>query len=169
MTCAPPTSATLPAAASATTSGAPPSKPGPIQPVIGPQVVQKGQAFIPLAPLFGANLQGTEIQTSRWIDLPLGSHLDLTLHVTALVGTMAVYLETCNELDKCGAAVDSPRVLGAFEQTPGASLPSKARMHGQSACDRFVRVIARPGAGQGQTATWRITGKAITSAFAAKT
>jgi hypothetical protein len=167
MVCAQPDTATPPAAACATAT---PIKPGPVEPVIGPQVVQKGQAFIPLAPLFGANLQGMAIQTSRWIELPLGSHLDLTLHVTNLVGTLAVYLETCNEIDKCGVAVDSPRVLGAFEQTPGASLPSRARLHGQhTTCDHFIRVIARPGAGQGQAATWRITGRAITSAFAAKT
>jgi hypothetical protein len=161
MDCAQPAAATLVVAT--------PVKPGPVDPAICAQVVQKGQAFIALAPLFGANLQGTESQTSRWIDLPLGSDLDLTLHITALVGTLAVYLETCHEVDNCGAAVDSPRVLGAFEQTPGAPLPSKARMHGQSTCDRFVRVIARPGAAQGQTATWRVNGKAITSAFATKT
>jgi hypothetical protein len=170
MECAQPAGATPAASTSAaSTATATPINPGPVEPVICPEVVQKGEAFIPLAPLFGANLQGTEIQTSRWIELRLGSTLDLTLHVTNLVGTLAVYLETCNEIDKCGMAVDSPRVLGAFEQTPGAPLPSKARMHGQTTCDMFVRVTARPGAGQGQSATWRITGRAITSAFAAKT
>ena len=139
---------------------------GPVDPVVCPQVIQKGQAFVPLQPLCGANLQTTGVQTSRWIALPAGSYLQLTLTVAALVGTLAVYLETCNQVDRSGAAVDSPRFLGAFKQTPGAAMPSAVQMEGEGRCDNFVRVIARPGAGPGQTATWSITGRAITAAYA---
>jgi hypothetical protein len=130
-----------------------------------PQTLSKREAVIPLAPLFGCTTQTTDPQVSPWVPVPAGASLQLALVITALVGTLNVFVETCNQINGAGVAVDPPRQIGYFRQTPGAALPSTMPMSGGQPCDNYIRVSSTPGQGGGQTASWTVAGNVITAPF----
>jgi hypothetical protein len=109
--------------------------------------------FLQLNPLFGVTLQDTTVQQSGWIQVGEGTMLSLQLSASVLTGTLDVVVETMhNPSDKS----EQPRPLSAqFQQVTAAGGTSRLT----APCDEYVRVTATPGKGNGQSATWTITGK----------
>lgn len=116
-------------------------------------IIQGGKSYSMLAPLAGVTAQREAPYTSDWLPVGAGAFLRLSLSLTRLTGTLSVMVETVGDPD-----TDPPRFCGAFPQT-SVSGTVKATM----VCDAFVRVIATPGGGAGQSADWTITGDAILS------
>ena len=104
-----------------------------------------------LAPLAGVVGQDATLYVSEWLPVGMGAYLQLTLMLTNITGTLLVFLETVDD-----PTTDPPRFCGSFTQTNVVGLV-KAGM----TSDRFVRVIAAPGAGINQIADWLIEGNAF--------
>lgn len=104
-----------------------------------------------LAPLAGVAGQDTQPYTSEWLPVGPGSYLQLTLTVFKLTGTLSVVLETLND-----PVTDAPRFCGNFTQTNVVGSVQAGLLS-----DRFVRVIATPGAGVNQSADWLVEGNAF--------
>jgi hypothetical protein len=132
--------------------------PNPVNQVVKPVVckpIVKGQQNISmLAPLAGVIHQDTTPYVSEWLFIGAGSAMQVCLNLANFVGTFFVFLETV------GTVGNPPRFLGFFPQTPGVA--GTVELVGpMPACDDYVRVIATPGTGVGQTCDWTITGQAI--------
>lgn len=110
-----------------------------------------GRIFAMLSPLAGVTGQDALPYVSDWLPVGAGAILQLSLTIARVSGTLSVLLETLNVPE-----TDAPRFCGSFAQLgePGAV---KATM----VCDAFVRVVATPGTGAGQSADWVITGDAF--------
>ncbi len=104
-----------------------------------------------LAPLAGVFGHDATPYTSEWLPVGAGAYLQLTLTLASLTGTLSVILETLNDPE-----TDAPRFCGAFQQTNVVGL-----VRATMVSDRFVRVIATPGTGVGQSADWSIRGNAF--------
>jgi hypothetical protein len=125
-----------------------------VEPVICKPIVKGQQNISMLAPLAGMIGQNNVPYVSEWLFIGVGSALQLSLHLANFVGTFFVFLETV------GKVGNPPRFLGYFVQTPGQA--STVEIIGPPpVCDDYVRVIATPGTGSGQTCDWTITGQAI--------
>jgi hypothetical protein len=132
--------------------------PNPVNQVVKPVVckpIVKGQQNISmLAPLAGVTHQDKTPYVSDWMFIGAGSALQISLNLANFVGTIFVYLETV------GSVGNTPRFLGYFLQLPGYT--GTVEIIGPlPVCDDFVRVIAAPGVGAGQTCDWTITGQAF--------
>jgi hypothetical protein len=132
--------------------------PNPINQVVAPilcKPIVKGQQYLSmLAPLAGVTLQNKEPYTSDWLFLGAGSVLNIRLNLANFVGTLFVFLETVGDVN------NPPRILGFFFQVPGMT-GSLEIVGPMPVCDNYVRVVATPGTGPGQTCDWTITGEAI--------
>jgi hypothetical protein len=144
-------------------------------PQVFPPTFRNQQEVVTLSPLFGVAGQINEVETSPWVKVPAGSYLQVSLVITALVGgaapatpTLSVIVETCNQINSSGVAVDAPRFLGSFLQQPNATLPSRAPLTGSNVCDNYIRVIGTPG-GANTTASWTVAGQAIAAAYSSGT
>jgi hypothetical protein len=132
--------------------------PSPVNQVVKPVVckpIVKGQQNIRmLEPLAGVIRQDNTPYVGDWLFIGAGSALQVSLHLANFVGTFFVFLETV------GKVGNPPRYLAFFEQTPGVA--GSVELYGpMPVCDDYVRVIATPGTGVGQTCDWTITGQAI--------
>jgi hypothetical protein len=123
-------------------------------------IIKSQQAAAALAPLAGVTAQDATPYTSAWMPVPAACCLQLALNLVSLVGNIGFVLETVAN------QTDPPRFLQSCLQ-PGAAPATVNFMTGPT--DNFVRVIATPGTGGGQLATWSITGKAIAAPFASTT
>ena len=148
----------------------PPAVSGIVVRAPGPSPVR--QAAAQLAPLAQVTGQDNTPYTSPWVQVPPGSFLQVQLHITNKVGNLVVHVETCSRCTLVGGVnvnVDPPRVIGSFPQVAGKIVaPSACRQHlrGVPLADNYIRVVATPGQGAGQTADWAVTGQAIASAYA---
>ena len=130
------------------------------------------QAAAQLAPLAQVTGQDNTPYASPWVQVPPGSFLQVQLHITNKVGNLVVHVETCTRCNLVGGVnvnVDPPRVVGSFAQVPGTILPASPcvqPLRGIPLADNYIRVVATPGQGAGQTADWAVTGRAIASAYA---
>jgi hypothetical protein len=130
------------------------------------------QAAAQLAPLAQVTGQDSTPYTSPWVQVPPGSFLDVRLCITNKVGNFAARVETCTHCNLVGGVnvnVDPPRVVGVFPQVPGVILPASPSvqpLHGVPLADNYIRVVATPGQGAGQTCDWAVTGQAIAAAYA---
>jgi hypothetical protein len=131
--------------------------PNPVNQVIKPVVckpIVKGQQNISmLEPLAGVIGQNHTPYVSNWLFIGAGSALQVCLNIANFVGTFVVFLETV------GTVGNPPRFLGIFGQMPGEA-GSIELVGPMPVCDDYVRVIATPGTGVGQTCDWSITGQA---------
>jgi hypothetical protein len=131
--------------------------PNPVNQVIKPVVckpIVKGQQNISmLEPLAGVIGQNHIPYVSDWLFIGPGSALQVSLHLANFVGTFFVFLETVSKVG------NTPRYLSFFQQMPGVD--GSVELWGpMPVCDDYVRVIATPGTGVGQTCDWTITGQA---------
>jgi hypothetical protein len=136
----------------------------------GPSPVRQAAAqLVPLAQVTG---QDSTPYTSPWVQVPPGSFLDVHLCITNKVGNFVAHVETCSRCNVVGgvhANVDPPRVVGVFAQVAGTIVPaspSVQSLHGVPLADNYIRVVATPGQGAGQTCDWAVTGQAIAAAYA---
>lgn len=132
--------------------------PNPTNQVVSPIVckpIVKGQQYISmLEPLAGVINQDATPYTSAWQFIGGGSAMQVCLNLANFIGTLSVHLETV------GTVGNAPRLLGYFKQTPGVA--GSVEFTGpMPVCDDYVRVVATPGKGAGQTCDWTITGQAI--------
>lgn len=132
--------------------------PSPINFVVAPIVckpIVKGQQYISmLEPLAGVTNQDTTPFTSPWQFIGAGSAMQVRLNLSKFMGTLSVHLETV------GTVGNPPRLLGHFKQTPG--MAGSVELSGpMPVCDDYVRVVATPGKGAGQTCDWTVTGEAL--------
>jgi len=136
-----------------------------IAPKVYPVTLSKQQAVVPVNPLAGDLLQAAP-ETSAWVAVPPGSipQLELNITFTSVPGTFNAFLETCNQVNSSGVAVDQPRQIGWFRQTPNLAPPYSTPMSGAQPCDNYVRVNTTPGAGS--TIGWTVTGQLISAAHA---
>jgi hypothetical protein len=125
-----------------------------VSPVVCKPIVKGQQCFSMLEPLAGVIGQDNTPYTSDWLFIGAGSYLEVKLNVANFVGTLAVAMETVQDVS------DPPRLLGTFPQTPGVA-GSAGLIGGPPVCAKYVRVVATPGQGAGQTCDWSITGQAI--------
>jgi hypothetical protein len=116
-------------------------------------ILQGGKSYAMLAPLAGVTGQDAKPYTSDWLPVGAAAFLQIALSISRLTGTLSVILETVGDPD-----TDPPRFCGAFPQTNVVGTVKATMMS-----DAFVRVVATPGAGAGQSADWSITGDAILS------
>jgi hypothetical protein len=136
----------------------------------GPSPVR--QAAAQLAPLAQVAGQDNTPYTSPWVQVPPGSFLEVQLSITHKVGNLVVHVETCthcNLVEGAHVNVDPPRVVGSFAQVPGTILPASPSvqpLRGIPLADNYLRVVATPGQGAGQTADWAVNGQAIAAAYA---
>jgi hypothetical protein len=105
----------------------------------------------------------TASRASAWIQVPPGMIPQLSLGLSAETGTFGCYLETCNQV-VAGAAVDTPRPIGYFKQTPGAALPTSTPMSGGQPTDNWVRVQSQ--VGNGGSVAWLVSGRFIAASYA---
>jgi hypothetical protein len=119
-----------------------------VPPVVCKPIVKGQQCFQMLEPLAAVTEQDATPFQGPWIPVQPGSALQLTLEVAALSGTLFVHLETV------GDVTDPPRILGAFR-----AMNEVGSVDMLAVSDAFVRVLATPGTGEGQTASWRVRGK----------
>ena len=125
-----------------------------IKPVVCKPIVKGQQNISMLEPLAGVISQDKTPYVSNWLFIGAGSALQVSLHLANFVGTFFVFLETV------GKVGNPPRYLAFFEQTPGVA--GSVELFGpMPVCDDYVRVIATPGTGPGQTCDWTVTGQAI--------
>jgi hypothetical protein len=125
-----------------------------ITPVVCKPIIKGQQNISMLEPLAGVIGQDKTPYFSDWLFIGAGSALQVSLHIAKLVGTFYVFLETV------GTVGNAPRFLGWFLQTPGVA--GSIELYGpMPVCDEYVRVIASPGTGPGQTCDWTITGQAL--------
>ena len=148
------------------------------QPAVGGVVVRAPgpspvrQAAAQLAPLAQVTGQDNTPYASAWVQVPPGSFLDVHLRITNKVGTFVAHVETCSRcklVDGVNVNVDPPRVIGSFPQVAGAILPaspSEQHLRGVPLADNYIRVVATPGQGPGQTCDWAVTGQVIAAAYA---
>jgi hypothetical protein len=124
-----------------------------LKPVVCKPIVKGQQNISMLEPLAGVIGQNHIPYVSDWLFIGAGSALQVSLHLAHFVGTFYVFLETV------GKVGNTPRFLGWFIQTPGVA--GSVELYGpMPVCDDYVRVIASPGTGAGQTCDWSITGQA---------
>jgi hypothetical protein len=119
-----------------------------VPPVVCKPVVKGQHCFQMLEPLAGVSEQDTTPFVGPWMPVQPGSSLQLTLAITAITGTLVVHLETVANM------TGRPRVLNAFEATNAVG-----SVDAFTVSDAFVRVIATPGTGAGQSASWTVSGK----------
>jgi hypothetical protein len=125
-----------------------------VKPIVCKPIVKGQQNISMLAPLAGMTLQDKTPYTSPWQFIGAGSAMQVSLNLAKFVGTLSVHLETV------GDVTHPPRALGTFKQTPGVN--GTVELNGpMPVCDDYVRVVATPGTGAGQTCDWTITGQAI--------
>jgi hypothetical protein len=125
-----------------------------VKPIVCKPIVKGQQNISMLAPLAGMTLQDKTPYTSPWQFIGAGSAMQVSLNLAKFVGTLSVHLETV------GDVTHPPRTLGTFKQTPGVN--GTVELNGpMPVCDDYVRVVATPGTGAGQTCDWTITGQAI--------
>jgi hypothetical protein len=125
-----------------------------VDPVVCKPIVKGQQNLSMLAPLAGVTRQDATPYVSEWLFIGAGSALQLRLTLANPIGTIVVFLET---VEKVG---NPPRFLGVFPQIPGQE--GTVELVGpMPVCDDYVRVIATPGKGNGQTCDWTVTGQAI--------
>jgi hypothetical protein len=148
------------------------------QPAVGGIVVRAPgpshvrQAAAHLAPLAQVAGQDSTPYSSAWVQVPPGSFLQVHLHITNKVGNLVVHVETCTRCEVVGGVhvnVDPPRVVGVFAQVSGTILPASPSvepLRGVPLADNYIRVVATPGQGAGQTCDWAVTGQAIAAAYA---
>jgi len=121
-----------------------------IRAVVCKPIVKGEQCFQMLEPLACVLDQDTTPYVGPWLPVQAGSSLQLTVTVIKLEGTLLVHLETSRNRG------EASQVLGAF---PGFSRSGTADLFVVS--DAFVRVVATPGTGPRQKATWKVSGKAF--------
>jgi hypothetical protein len=119
-----------------------------VPPVVCKPVVKGQQCYQVLEPLAGVLKQDATPFVGSWTAVQPGSALQLTLSIAAITGTLFVHVETVAD------ASDPPRTLGAFDATDAVGDVSLVAVS-----DAFVRVVATPGTGPGQTASWTVHGK----------
>jgi hypothetical protein len=125
-----------------------------VKPVVCKPIAKDDRNISMLAPLAGVIGQDTKPYASEWLFIGAGSVLQVRLHLANFVGTLCVLLETVGEVRS------PPRFLAAFRQTPGVA--GSVELVGPApVCEDYVRVIATPGKGAGQTCDWTITGQAL--------
>jgi hypothetical protein len=125
-----------------------------VKPIVCKPIVKGQQNISMLAPLAGVTQQDSTPFTSPWQFIGAGSAMQVVLNLANFVGTLSVHLETVGDVTR------PPRILGLFKQTPGA--PGTVELSGaMPICDDYVRVVATPGTGPGQTCDWTISGQAI--------
>ena len=125
-----------------------------VKPIVCKPIVKGQQNISMLAPLAGMYRQDSTPFTSPWQFIGAGSAMQVVLNLANFVGTLSVHLETVGDVTR------PPRILGAFKQTPGVA--GTVELIGpMPICDDYVRVVATPGTGGGQTCDWTITGQAI--------
>lgn len=125
-----------------------------VKPVVCKPIVKGQRNISMLAPLAGVIGQDTTPYASEWLFIGAGSVLQVCLNLANFVGTLCVLLETVGDVES------PPRFLGSFQQTPGVA--GSIELVGPApVCEDYVRVIATPGKGAGQTCDWTITGQAI--------
>ena len=138
-----------------------------IAPKVYPVTLSKQQAVVPVNPLAGDTGQTTP-ETSAWVAVPPGSIPQLELNVTAQTGTFSAFLETCNQINSSGVAVDQPRQIGWFRQIALPPVPAfpltPVPMSGAQPCDNYVRVNATSGGSA--SCAWTVTGQFISAAHA---
>ena len=125
-----------------------------IKPVVCKPIVKGQQNISMLEPLAGVISQNSTPYVSDWLFIGAGSALQVSLHLANFVGTFFVSLETVGKVGR------PPRYLSFFPQMPGGA--GSIELYGpMPVCDDYVRVIATPGTGSGQTCDWTITGQAL--------
>jgi hypothetical protein len=124
---------------------------------IGNPYQQGGQSFADLQPLAGVTAQDTTAFTGPWIPTIPGSKLNAVLNLASLVGTLSVIVQTAQN-----AVTDPPTFCAGFQQVAASGSPQVAPQVGEGLTGSFVRVVATPGMGGGQAASWTITGKLVT-------
>ncbi len=126
----------------------------PVKPIVCKPIVKGQQNISMLAPLAGMFQQDTIPFASPWQFIGAGSAMQVCLNVANFVGTLSVHLETVGDVTR------PARILGAFKQAPGVN-GTVDLIGPMPVCDDYVRVVATPGTGPGQTCDWTITGQAI--------
>lgn len=125
-----------------------------LKPVVCKPIVKGQQNISMLEPLAGVLNQDKTPYVSPWLFIGAGSALQVSLHLGNFIGTFFVFLETV------GKVGHPARFLAWFPQTPG--VPGTVELYGpMPVCEDYVRVIATPGTGPGQTCDWTITGQAL--------
>ena len=130
------------------------------------------QAVAQLAPLAQVTGQDSNPYTSPWVQVPPGSFLDVRLSITKKVGNFVAHVETCHEcklVEGVNVNVDAPRVVGSFAQVAGTIVPASPSvqpLQGVPVVDNYIRVVATPSQGAGQTCDWAVTGQVIAAAYA---
>jgi hypothetical protein len=119
-----------------------------VPPVVCKPIVKGQQCYQMLEPLAAVTEQDATPFVGPWIPVQPGSAAQLTLEVDAISGTLLVHLETVGDVSR------SPRVLGAFR-----AMNEVGSVDMIAVSDAFVRVLATPGTGKGQTASWSVRGK----------
>jgi hypothetical protein len=66
-------------------------------------------------------------------------------------------------VDDTNTEIDSPRIIGYFQQDGTAALPSTTELSGALPTDRYIRV--RTSVGAGATAVWQVAGRLIGAAY----
>ena len=125
-----------------------------VKPIVCKPIVKGQQNLSMLAPLAGVMHQDSTPYVSEWLFIGAGSALQLSLNLVNFVGTLSVLLQTVGDVTK------PPRLLALFVQTPG-EMGSLEVAGPAPVCDDYLRVVATPGKGAGQTCDWTITGQAI--------
>ncbi len=142
----------------------------PISPAVGGVVVRSRRAAHALAPLAGMNGQDSTPYTSPWVQVPAGGYLAVQLVITNKVGSFCAHVETCHRadlFDGIPVAIDAPRVIGSFAQVAGPiTSPNAQPLRGTALADNWIRVVATPGQGAGQTCDWTVEGEIIAAAYA---
>jgi hypothetical protein len=140
-----------------------------ISPAVGGIVIQSNRAIQSLAPLAGMTGQDITPYTSAWVRVHPGGYLAAKLTITKKVGSFFAYVETCHKVDFSGpipVAVDAPRLIGGFPQIAGPiTSPSVQPFRGLALADEWIRVVATPGQGLGQTCDWTVSGEIIAAAY----
>jgi hypothetical protein len=125
----------------------------------------------------------------------LDVHLSITKKVGNFVAHVET-CSRCNLVEGVLVNVDPPRVVGSFAQVAGTIVPeapvpalgappaptlgvpalpvpparehpsSVEPLHGVPVVDNYIRVVATPGQGAGQTCDWAVTGQVIAAAYA---
>jgi hypothetical protein len=122
-----------------------------VPPVLGNPYTQNGSNALDCAPFGGCAPQDATDQTGPWIPVLPGSTVQLQLNLTALTGTLAVWLETVNQ-----STAENPQFLASFQQSivPGTFPISKP-----ATCGAFIRWRSTPGSGG--ASSWTLTGRLI--------
>jgi hypothetical protein len=127
-------------------------------------IINSEQAYRLAQPLAGDTGE-TLSSVSPWTLVPAGSFPKLALTLTSLTPntTFSALLETVHAVDDTNTEIDSPRIIGYFQQDGTAALPATTQLSGALPTDKYVRV--RTSVGARATAVWQVTGQFIAAAY----